>query len=101
MRTPAPPRITLCLLMLLSVAPLAAHAEDEVPVAVTRMGPVRVGFMAGTLKVAQPQVLHWIATAQKAVTHYYGRYPVPEVRIRVEAPARSPRQRFRHHLWRR
>lgn len=90
MRNPTSPRIALFLLMLLSCIPLIAQAADEVPVAVTRMGPVRVGFMAGTLKVTQPEVLHWIATAQKAVTHYYGRYPVPEVRIRVEArPGRS------------
>ena len=47
--------------------------------------PVQVEFAPSQLSVTQAQVLQWIHTAQKAVTHYYGRYPVPSVKVRVEA----------------
>jgi len=65
-------------LLLLTVAPAAlgdaAAATD----------PVHVEFAPGDLKVTHTQVLQWIHTAEKAVTHYYGRYPVPSVDIKVE-----------------
>lgn len=63
-----------------SLADMPAKTQD----------PVQVEFAPGELKVSHDQVLRWIHTAQKAVTHYYGRYPVPRVKIRVEArPGRS------------
>ena len=46
---------------------------------------MQVEFTPGDLTVSRDQVLQWIHTAQKAVTHYYGRYPVPAVKIQVEA----------------
>ncbi len=64
-------------LLLLSAIALSARAD--IP------DPVQVEFAPGQLSVTQAQVLQWIHTAQKAVTHYYGRYPVPAVKIRVEA----------------
>ena len=75
-------RFLVALLMLLPLPGLAATAA---PAESTRMGPVHVEYQATGLSVTEPQVLHWIATAQKAVTHYYGRFPVPQVLIRVSA----------------
>ena len=70
---------------LLLLLPLSSFAATPPPVESTRMGPVRVDYQATGLAVTEPQVLYWIATAQKAVTHYYGRFPVPKVLIRVSA----------------
>lgn len=64
-------------LFLLAVATSVALADA--PVA----DPVQVEFASGDLKVTQPEVLQWIHTAEKSVTHYYGRYPVPDVKIKV------------------
>ena len=65
--------------------PVTAISAAPVPAASTVMGPVHVDFEATGLKVTEPQVLNWIATAQKAVTHYYGRFPVPNMLIRVSS----------------
>jgi hypothetical protein len=51
----------------------------------TDMGPVHVDYQATGLTVTEPQVLHWIDTARRAVIQYYGRYPVGNVTIRVNA----------------
>ena len=69
--------------------PCAALSLLLAAVALTALGgspePVQVEFAPGQLSVTQAQVLQWIRTAEKAVTHYYGRYPVASVKIRVEA----------------
>jgi len=75
---------TLFALSLL-LLPVLAWCVTPAPPLSTDMGPVRVDYAASGLTVTEPQVLQWIATAQKAVTHYYGRYPVPKVLIRVNA----------------
>ncbi len=69
------------LLFLLPIIAPLAHADT--PTAAP--DPVQVEFTPGDLTVSRDQVLQWIHTAQKAVTHYYGRYPVPAVKIQVEA----------------
>lgn len=70
----------------LSLFPLLSQAATEAaPAPGTHMGPIRVDFRATDLTVTEPQVLHWIDTARRAVTEYYGRYPVPAVEIRVES----------------
>ncbi len=61
-----------------------AQAADVAPAETTVMGPVKVEFEPGALTMSHAEVLKWIATAQKAVTHYYGRYPVKSVEIQVE-----------------
>lgn len=62
---------------------MASTVLADTPVAAP--DPVQVAFSPGDLSVSHAQVLQWIHTAQKAVTHYYGRYPVPMVKIRVDA----------------
>ncbi|HEY3859791.1 MAG TPA: hypothetical protein VGM47_09315 [Gammaproteobacteria bacterium] len=69
-------------LALLFAPTLAAAAA---PAPSTDMGPVHVDYQATGLTVTESQVLHWIDTARRAVTGYYGRYPVLAVKIRVES----------------
>lgn len=74
--------VTLCL----ASVPLLTQAAPEAAAApTTHMGPVRVDFRATDLTVTEPQVLHWIDTARRAVTQYYGRYPVRSVDIQVDS----------------
>jgi len=70
----------------LSLLPLSVQAAPTAsPALATHLGPIRVDYRATDLTVTEPQVLHWIDTARRAVTAYYGRYPVPAVDIRVES----------------
>ena len=74
------------LALFLSLLPLLAEAAATPAAAPgTHMGPVRVDYRATDLNVTEPQVLHWIDTARRAVTGYYGRYPVPSVDIEVDS----------------
>ena len=74
------------LVLALSFLPLLAEAAaTPAPALGTHMGPVHVDFRATDLKVTEPQVLHWIDTARRAVTGYYGRYPVPSVDVEVDS----------------
>jgi hypothetical protein len=74
------------LVLALSLLPLLAQAAtDAAPSASTHLGPVHVDYRATDLTVTEPQVLHWIDTARRAVTGYYGRYPVPNVDIEVDS----------------
>lgn len=51
-------------------------------------GTIDVGI-SGTASVPEPALLEWIDTSARAVTGYLGRYPVPEVRLRVRAGGRG------------
>jgi len=75
-----PARIAALLLLAMPAMTLAA---TPVPELTTRLGPVHVDYRATDLTVTQQQVLHWIETARRAVTQYYGRYPVPSVDVEV------------------
>lgn len=77
-------RGTRLLLLLLSFPSLAV-ATVHAPAAVTHDDPVHVDFKATGLTVTRDEVLQWIHTAQRAVTHYYGRYPVAQVVIEVDS----------------
>lgn len=47
-------------------------------------GAVLDVFIApGPLASSEAEVVAWISTAAQAVSHYYGRYPVPQARIRI------------------
>ena len=71
--------------LFLFLAPVWTFAATPAPAPSTDMGPVHVDYQATGLTVTEPQVLHWIDTARRAVIQYYGRYPVPKVTIRVKA----------------
>ncbi len=44
---------------------------------------IDVSFSPGSLAVTRPQVLAWIADSARAVTHYYGRFPVTHLDLRI------------------
>lgn len=75
--------------LLLMTVPVWAEAATPAPALTTQLGPVHVDYRATDLTVTQQQVLQWIDTARRAVTQYYGRYPVPTVDIQVDSRAGS------------
>lgn len=46
-------------------------------------GAIEVAFAPGPLDLGHQPVLDWIATSARAVTAYYGRFPVRQVRLLV------------------
>src|SRR5690242_11314557 len=75
-------------LLLTCLLPLPADSDDTVfPSTVLHAGGGAIGveFDAGDMRVSHDDVLRWIGAAAKAVSHYYGRYPVDQVLIRVKA----------------
>jgi hypothetical protein len=44
---------------------------------------LQVDFAAGTLDLTPAQILPWMQRAAQAVTVYYGRFPVPRVRVLI------------------
>lgn len=48
---------------------------------------LQVDFAAGTLDLPQADVVRWVETAARAVSIYYGRFPVARARILVEPVA--------------
>jgi len=71
--------------LLMLATPAVTFAATPAPTLGTNLGPVHVAYRATALTVTEQQVLHWIDTARRAVTQYYGRYPVAAVDIQVEA----------------
>ena len=68
------------------VAPSSARADtDPRPSAHLHIGGAVLDvFMdPGRAALSQAEVLRWITTAAQAVSHYYGRFPVPNARIRI------------------
>jgi hypothetical protein len=48
---------------------------------------LQVDFAPGALDLPQADIMHWVAEAAKAVTAYYGRFPVARARILIEPVA--------------
>ena len=55
-------------------------------------GTIHVGFAPGDIALPREKVLDWIATSAKAVTAYYGRFPVNSLRLLL-VPVDGPRVR--------
>jgi hypothetical protein len=72
---------------------IAACANDETstPLATLHTGgaTIQVDRTAGDLTASSADVLDWIQTAAKAVSHYYGQFPVKKLRILVLPRARG------------
>lgn len=47
-------------------------------------GTIAIELDSDGMLVTHDEILHWIKTAAQAVSHYYGRYPVKEVLVRVK-----------------
>ena len=72
--------------LLIALLPNPADSEETVfPSTVLHIGGGAIGveFEPGRMRASHDDVLHWIDTAARAVSHYYGRYPVDQVLIRV------------------
>ena len=44
---------------------------------------IQIDFAPGPLDLAHDQVVQWVQTAARAVSEYYGRFPVPRARVLV------------------
>ena len=60
----------------------AAHPSDILQMG---GGTLAIELDSDGMQVTHDEILQWIKTAGRAVSHYYGRYPVKEVLIRVQA----------------
>jgi len=55
-------------------------------------GVIHVGFAPGDIALPQEKVLDWIKTSAKAVSTYYGRFPVTSLKL-LMVPVNGPRVR--------
>ncbi len=55
---------------------------------------IEVTFAAGKLQTPRERLLQWITTSAQAVTHYYGRFPVPRLWVLLTPEAKSAGVRF-------
>ena len=55
-------------------------------------GAIHVGFAPGDITLPQEKVLDWIKTSAKAVSTYYGRFPVTSLKL-LMVPVNGPRVR--------
>ena len=55
-------------------------------------GVIHVGFAPGEIALSKEKVLDWVKTSAKAVTTYYGRFPVSELKLLI-VPVNGPRVR--------
>jgi hypothetical protein len=44
---------------------------------------IDVTIESGEMRLSHAELLHWVQTAAEAVATYYGRYPVPHVRVEI------------------
>ena len=85
-----PPRWTAAVFLFASLLAGAASADEvSYPSTVLHAGGGSIGveFEAGGMQVSHAEVERWIGTAAKAVSRYYGRYPVAKVLIQVQPRA--------------
>lgn len=54
--------------------------KTDIPV---ERGTIHVGFAPGALALPRPDILDWIRRSAKAVTTYYGRFPVASLRLLI------------------
>jgi hypothetical protein len=61
-----------------------ASAKDEMTSSLL-IGNARIDIRIekSTLRVPTKEILHWVKSAAESVTAYYGRFPVPQVLIRI------------------
>ena len=74
--------IVVLLLVVFNSACYAATDSTDLEVGDTK---IQIEFLAADSPFPRDLALEWIRTAARAVTSYYGRFPVPHLRIRVRA----------------
>jgi hypothetical protein len=75
--------VTLFWVLLVLLFPIAVIAEDMTSTLIIAGSKIDVTIESGELKVSQAELLRWVQNAAEAVATYYGRYPVPHVRLRI------------------
>src|SRR5256885_4806043 len=76
-------KLALSYLFLFLVSDFPAKAEDMTSTLIIAGSKIDITIEAGKLNVSQPDLLRWVQNAAEAVATYYGRYPVPHVRILI------------------
>lgn len=72
------------LIALASSVPLVA-AEDDAPVRLdVGGGHLEVSFAGQGFDLPRPAILDWVKQSARAVAGYYGTFPVPRARLRIE-----------------
>jgi hypothetical protein len=100
--------VTVAALVMLGALPSRANAQsefmrgDRMPydafdkLAKTDLdvpgGVIHVGFAPGNIALPKDKILDWVKTSAKAVSTYYGRFPVNELRLLI-VPVDGPRVR--------
>src|SRR6267143_651332 len=72
----------LCVL-LLALTQVSAPASDMTSTLLIGGSKIDVTIESGEMKVSQAELIQWVKSAAEAVATYYGRYPVPHVRIQI------------------
>lgn len=73
--------VTACLPM-----SLAAQQPDSQPVIMTVSGgKIEVTLPDEQMKLSHQELLDWVKAAADAVSHYYGRFPVPHLTLQIHA----------------
>src|SRR5262249_35525510 len=58
--------------------PLATHERAPQTMAFeVSGGEIQITFPAEPMKVSRQELVEWVRTAARAVSHYYGKFPVP------------------------
>jgi len=73
------------LLPVLFVLACSTSAEEMTSTIVIGSSRIDVNFDPANWSLTQPQLLNWVQKAAEAVATYYGRYPRPYVRLRIQS----------------
>jgi len=76
--------VILCLGLLLCLLPSSRCSADEM-LSTYMVGTSRIDVQVddGPMQLSNQQLMQWVQWAADSVKTYYGRYPVPQVRLRV------------------
>jgi hypothetical protein len=72
----------LCAL-LCGCSPALTTAGDVTSTLLIGGSKIDVTIESGEMRLSHAELLHWVQTAAEAVATYYGRYPVPHVRVEI------------------
>src|SRR5882724_3041707 len=72
----------LCALLLVFTR-VSAPASDMTSTLLIGGSKIDVTIESGEMKVSQAELIQWVKSAAEAVATYYGRYPVPHVRVQI------------------
>src|SRR5260370_26261708 len=88
------PHRNFLLLLVLMTAPFLMSSQAQQPDLQHVVMPVSGGKIEITLpdepmKLSRQELLDWVKSAADAVSHYYGRFPVPHLTLQIHAASGS------------